>query len=207
MITRMGQPEDREPIAPDRVGSTLEQSLLAAASGEQPARDRVFELAADKMARMATLHLDRFPRLRRWSRSDDVMQEGCLRLIRAMEADMPQTPLHFYRLFALQLRRLLIDLHRASFGPEGRHRHHDSPKDEDRRPHEGVHDEDASGGLELEALQAAVDDLPDDLRQVVDLYSYSGLTGEQVAQALGVSLRKVWRDWAAAKARLADALA
>jgi RNA polymerase sigma-70 factor (ECF subfamily) len=186
---------------------SLEVALRQAASGDAGVRDGVFELAADRMRTMATMHLDRFPRLRRWSRSDDVLQEGVLRLMRAMDAEMPRTPLHFYRLFALQLRRLLVDLHRTSFGPEGRHRLHDSPPDEER--HGVVHAgrEEAVDPLDLEDLQRAVDALPTEQREAVELHSYTGLTGAEAAKLLGISAREFWRRFGDAKVALADALA
>jgi RNA polymerase sigma-70 factor (ECF subfamily) len=185
---------------------TLERALLAACD-DPIASERVFELAADRMRAMATMHLNRFPRLRRWSPSDDIMQEGVLRLMRAMEAQMPQTPLHFYRLFALQLRRLLVDLHRSAFGPEGRHRHHDSPKDDDRVGTDHADGAEPVDPLDVEELQRAVDALPDEQREAIELHSYTGLSGAEAAALLGISPRQFWRRFGDAKVALADALA
>jgi RNA polymerase sigma-70 factor (ECF subfamily) len=198
-----------EASAPESLSSTDRMKIaLDAACGGDPAKlEHVFELAADRMRAMATMHLNRFPRLRRWSRSDDVMQEGVLRLMRAMKAQMPRTPLHFYRLFALQLRRLLVDFHRAAFGPEGRHRHHDSPKDENRAGIEHAGEAEPIDPLDIEDLQRAVDALPDEQREVIELHSYTGLSGAEAAALLNISAREFWRRFGDAKVALADALA
>ncbi len=201
----MGSAVDDVSISGTTATSDALTSALADAHADSAARERLFDLAAERMRTMARTHLNRFPRLRRWSRSDDVMQEGIVRLLAALEQSFPRTPVHFYRLFALQLRRLLVDLHRASYGPEGRHRHHDSPSD-DARTVDAVCTRDPAEGLDVEALHEAVDRLPDELRQLVELHSYSGLTGTETAALLGISPRHFWRQWGEIKARLANDL-
>ena len=124
-----------ETIACERpAAGGFERLLRRSAEGDSAARAELFDHAAERLRAMARAHLRGFPRLSRWAQSDDVMQEAVCGLLRAIEANHPTTATHFYRLFALQLRRLLIDQHRASYGPEGRHRLHASPGRPGARP-------------------------------------------------------------------------
>jgi len=54
----------------------------------------------------------------------------------------------------------------------------------------------------LERLELAVDELPDDLREVIDLLHYEGLKQEDAAALLGISVRQVKRRWQKAKLEL-----
>ena len=52
----------------------------------------------------------------------------------------------------------------------------------------------------------AVENLPEDRRQIVDLIWYEGLSQPEAAAALGVSLATVKRRWAAARLALCEIL-
>ena len=62
---------------------------------------------------------------------------------------------------------------------------------------------DASGaGLgrdDIEHVRHAVDSLPDGLRRLVELRYFGGLTNDETAEVLGISLATVERDWHAAR--------
>ena len=58
------------------------------------------------------------------------------------------------------------------------------------------------GADESELIRRAVDELPDTYRDAVVLHYLNGLSTAETAQALGISLATVKRDWEAAKAWL-----
>ena len=70
--------------------------------------------------------LRRYPKVHRWEQTDDVFVEAVTRLHRALETVRPESPRHFYNLAATQIRRVLIDLSRRYYGPEGIGSHHDT---------------------------------------------------------------------------------
>jgi RNA polymerase sigma-70 factor (ECF subfamily) len=51
-----------------------------------------------------------------------------------------------------------------------------------------------------------VENLPDDEQEVVSLLFYEGLTQEEAAKVLSISLRTLKRRWQAAKLRLSEVL-
>ena len=59
---------------------------------------------------------------------------------------------------------------------------------------------------EWAAFHEAVDRLPEEEREVMDLLWYRGLTHAQAAEALGVATKTVQRRWASARLLIRDAL-
>ena len=97
----------------------VEQCLEELRSGNAMARDRLLLQAMGRLRRLSTQMLNDFPRLQRWEDADDVLQNAMLRLCRALELQVPESVLAFYRLAALQIRRELLDLCHHYFGPQG----------------------------------------------------------------------------------------
>ena len=189
-------------------GDELADLLRRSADGDAAARGRLFERTADRLRAVARRHLAGFPRVARWEQSGDVAQEATVRLLKALDDVRPTTAAAYFGLFALQLRRELVNRHRAAYGPLGRFRLYASPTGEDRRPPEFPcdGDDDPAGGFDPAAVRDAVAALPAQLRQIVDLRFYAGLTEGQAGEALGESRRTISRRWAAAKVRLAERL-
>jgi RNA polymerase sigma factor (TIGR02999 family) len=110
---------------------------------------------------------------------------------------------YFYAAAADQMRRLLIDhwRHKRTLREGGQmHR-------EQLDPWLDALAESAAerGGGDLEALDGALAQLKIDRprqHEIVQLKFFAGLTNEQIAEALDVSLDTVKRDWRAARARL-----
>lgn len=124
--------------------------------------------------------------------------EAFLRLVG--EADVPwQDRAHFYSVAATVMRRILID-HARSHATEKRGGNrarldidHHEPADNSRSIVDILELEDALARLtELDARQA----------RIVELKFFAGLTSEQIAHIIGVSVRTVDGDWAMAKAWL-----
>ena len=152
--------------------------------------------------------LRHYPHVRRWEQTDDLLQAALLRLHRSLAQVHPEGVPHFDNLASAQIRRELIDLARHYHGPEGLGANHHTDGTD---PHGRLAQiADGSGRPEsLEewaAFHEAVDRLPAEERQVVDLLWYRGLTHTQAAEALGVATKTVQRRWASARLMLGDAL-
>ena len=95
-------------------------------AGDQTARQRLIEHSCERLRGLARKMLRRYPKVHRWEETDDVFVEAVTRLHRALETVQPESPRHFYNLAATQIRRVLIDLSRRYYGPEGLGSHHDT---------------------------------------------------------------------------------
>ncbi|MEO2090678.1 MAG: ECF-type sigma factor, partial [Gemmataceae bacterium] len=94
--------------------------------GDVTARNEVIAHACDRLRTLTRRMLRGFKRVRRWTETDDVLQNSLLRLHRALADVRPETPRQFYALAAQQIRRELLDLARQQYGPEGIGAHHDT---------------------------------------------------------------------------------
>ena len=151
-----------------------------------------------------------YSRVRRWEETDDVLANAMMRLSRSLETVVPESPLHFFRLAALQIRRELMDLSRRYFGPEGLGANHAT----------GLHtDADRNGKLEQiqlnqqpnqdpldmatwTELHEQVGKLPDAEREVFELHWYHQVSQTEIADLLDVSRRTVIRRWQSACLKL-----
>jgi RNA polymerase sigma-70 factor (ECF subfamily) len=155
--------------------------------------------------------LNRFPRVRRWEESDDVLQNVLLRLDRTLEKVPLDSPRHFLALAARYIRNHLIDLYRHYYGPHGPGTHHATP--DPRRPGGAPLDAAAAPGphdpavrTDWIALHEQIDALPEQEREAVDLLHFQGMSQAEAAALLGVSVRTIRRRWQAARLRLAEPL-
>jgi RNA polymerase sigma factor (TIGR02999 family) len=175
--------------------------LSAWSAGDPDAFDRVMPLVFDELHRIAARHLA-------GERSDISLQatglvnEVCLRLL-GWDRIHWQNRSHFFGVSAQMMRRVLVDLaRRRSAGRRGG----------------SIVQHLSFEGLDLPASQpdedlVAVDEALDALAaedprkaRVVELRFFGGLTVEETAEALGVSVRTVHTDWAFARAWLYRAL-
>jgi RNA polymerase sigma-70 factor (ECF subfamily) len=143
-----------------------------------------------------------------------VLQNATIRLVRALRAVTPRSAREYFALAALQVRRELRDLARKEYGPLGRGANHatDRPPNGpagDAAPAIAAAADDTIGPderAEAAELHELVARLPAELREVVDLRVYQGLTEDEAAAVLGVSpktLQRRWRDARIAMGRLA----
>ncbi len=206
-------------------GSTT--SFLAAClqrmqQGDAAARDELLALACDRLRRLAQRMLQRYPRIRQWEQTDDVLQNALLRLRRSLGQVSPASPREFFGLAAEQIRRELLDLTRHYYG---RHRSDDegaaaAPRvpvhfgmiapqgeQEGRGAPEAPDDtyDPAALGMWTE-FHRRVDELPDAEREVVHLLFYQELTQVEAAEVLAVDPSTVKRRWRSARLKLCDAL-
>ncbi len=169
------------------------QILLDWNGGDSDAPERLMPLVYDELRRLARYYLSR-------ERSDHTLQatalvnEAYLRLVDATSIGWNDRA-HFYGVAAQMMRRILVD--------------HARSKTADKR----------GGGvikLNLEEAEAtpeqrasdlvALDDALTELAKIdprkskiVELRFFGGLTDEEIAHFLGISVRTVLRDWKMAK--------
>jgi RNA polymerase sigma-70 factor (ECF subfamily) len=175
-------------------------------AGDRAATDAFLRRIGDRLERMARAMLRRFPTVRRWADTYDVLQGALLRLLHALQATQPESTRHFANLAALHIRRELLDLarhfrHRLD-PPHGGGDADDEAASDLPDPHGAVADE-----LDLwAAFHEQVERLPVEEREVVGLIFYHGWTQAQIAELFGVDERTVRRRWCSASLKLNDAL-
>lgn len=203
----MDSPQEQPPTG---VTTLVQQSLARLWDGSESARQDLFRFAYERLLSLVRAKLNDFPRLRDWEQSDDVLQRVATRLHQSLDEVKPKTTREFFGLAALQIRRVLLDLARkvdASLEAGPTMATGTSilraglPQ-----PSAGEKDNPANQAEWLE-LHAAVQSLPPELREVVDLLYYSGLSQEEAAATLDVSVRTVKRRWREARLMLHEKLA
>jgi RNA polymerase sigma factor (sigma-70 family) len=81
-------------------------------AGDEGARDDLLRYTQNRLTRLARKMLKGYPVVHRWEETDDVLQDACLRLLKALEVVKPTDCRGFFNLAATQIRRELIDLAR-----------------------------------------------------------------------------------------------
>jgi RNA polymerase sigma-70 factor (ECF subfamily) len=179
-------------------------------AGDLAARDELLRATCGRLERLARKMLRRFPRVRRWAQTDDVLQSALLRLLRALREVRPANTREFFALAATQISRELLDLARHFYGPQGEGANHASLPARNGQP--GPECEPADEGDDPEDLERwctfhrEVERLPKEEREVVGLIYYHGWTQTQVAELLRIGERTVRRRWEAALVKLHQAL-
>jgi RNA polymerase sigma-70 factor (ECF subfamily) len=175
--------------------------LLAWAAGDESALERLVPLVHGELRRLARREMNR-ERSGHTFQTTDLVNEAYLRLIDVSRVKW-QDRAHFFAMSSRLMRRILVDHARAR---------------KSRKRGGGASpvalDEtlivSADRGADLVALDDALRALAEvDVRksQVVELRFFGGLTAEETAEALGVSIDTVRRDWRLARAWLLRELA
>lgn len=170
--------------------------LAAWNAGDTDARDRLIELVYPELRRIARQHLQR-------RRADESLEsaalanEAYLKLVHA-GAIRCENRVHFLALCSQIMRRILVDhARRRGFAKRGGNAL--------RVPLDEVLLVAKARGIEVLALDEALDGLARiDARKsrVVELRYFGGLTIEESAEVLGVSVDTAKRDWRMARAWL-----
>ena len=174
-------------------------------AGDESARDELLKLACQRLTRLARKMLRRFPRVRRWEQTDDVLQNASMRLCQALKDVRPASVRGFINLAALQIRRELIDLARHYDGPRGMGRHQvgqarmDDSGSAPRPPDTPADTDDPDHLATWTEFHAQIDALPGESKEVFDLLWYQGLSQAEAATLLGVSERVVKYRWRSAR--------
>lgn len=189
--------------APDKL-ERIRHHLGELAAGREEARDDLIATVLPVMTEMAHLMLGRFPRVRRWSETGDVVQAAALRLHRSLAQVCPASDRDYLNFAAVHIRRELLDLARKYAGRESFAVHHETVSvrsaDGLRSRLDSVAD-DRGDDADLDrwtGMHAAAEHLPDEQREVFHLRMYAGLSPQEIADAVGCSTKTVHRRWAAA---------
>jgi RNA polymerase sigma-70 factor (ECF subfamily) len=180
------------------------------ADGDAQARGELIAHACSRLERLVRSQLRTFPAVRRWDETGDVLNNVVVRLHRALEHVRPKDVREFFAFSGTMIRRELIDLKRHYYGPEGLGANYatklassggGTTRNNDQEPvtNEGDDPSTHAGATEL---HAKVEQLPDELREVVTLLYYQGLTMEEAGQLLGTSSKTISRRWRAARLQL-----
>lgn len=180
-----------------KLGRCLEQIE----AGSEDAREAAIEHTCDRLRIIASRMLRGSPKVKRWTDTDDLLQDALIRLHRSLAEVKPATARQFYGLAATQLRRQLIDLARKQYGVHGIGANHqtDSNKLFDEQPSNQPQTLDA-----WTEFHQQIDLLPEDEKEVVHLLFYDGLTQSEAAKVLGISLATLKRRWQAARLTLTE---
>jgi RNA polymerase sigma factor (TIGR02999 family) len=169
------------------------QLLAKVREGDQSALDALLPLLYDELRRIAVRHLKR-ERRGHTLQPTALVHEAYLRLVQQREPAW-QSRAHFLNAAAQVMRRILVDYARARqtdkrAGVQAQVALEDALMTPDRRDLDLVALDDA-----LLALAAR------DPRQsrIVELRYFGGLTTEEIAEVLGVSVATVAREWAVAR--------
>ena len=167
-------------------------------AGDESARDELVRAFSARLEQLARLKLRDFPGVARWEQTGDVMNAAVLRLQRALSAVTPESPRHFYNLAGIQVRRELLDLARRYAGPQGLGANHQTDPSGGLLRQAADEGEPSSAAEWNEFLERA-ERLPEEEREAFDLLWVQGLTQEEAAAVLGVSVRTVKRRWQSAR--------
>jgi RNA polymerase sigma-70 factor (ECF subfamily) len=175
--------------------------LLSWSKGDERAFDQVMPLVYGELHRIARRHLageSHHVSLQ----ATALVNEVCLRLL-GWDAARWQNRRHFFGVSAEMMRRVLVDIARR------RRADRRGGADAIRVPLDGIDIAVEAPGDDLVALDEALERLAaEDARKarLVELRFFGGLSMEEAAEALGVSLRTAHSDWAFARAWLYRAL-
>jgi RNA polymerase sigma-70 factor (ECF subfamily) len=174
-------------------------------AGDAGAAGDLLGAVGQRLEHLTRKMLRGFPAVRGWAETADVLQGSLLRLLNTLRRIQPDSTRHFFNLAAVHVRRELLDLARRFSRAEFARR----------TPADAAGDSAGEGLVEATAAAAedddldlwcrfheAVDQLPEDEREVMGLAFYQGWTQAQMAEVFGVDERTVRRRWQSACLRL-----
>ena len=181
-------------------------------AGEETAPRELLAISMKRLRQLSRKILADIPGVKRWEETDDVLQNASLRLWKALSAHHPSTPLDYFRLAALIIRRELVDLARQHFGVNGMGANLARLPAFGSAAFSGPVQQAQNDTNNPEALaqwtefHEYIERLPDEERALFDLLWYQGLTQSEAATLLKSPERTVRRHWKTARMNLYDAL-
>ncbi|HMV47745.1 MAG TPA: sigma-70 family RNA polymerase sigma factor [Blastocatellia bacterium] len=177
------------------ISSEVTQLLLAWGDGDEAARDRLLPLVYDELRRLARHHMRR-EQPGHTLQTSALIHEAFLRMI---EQTVPwQNRAHFFGIAARLMRQILVNhaVARRSLKRGG---------DQQQVSLTAAADLSSGRAVEILALDEALKSLAElDQRKshIIELRFFGGLTNEEIAEVMGISLSTVEREWRLAKAWL-----
>jgi len=191
----------------DSPSPDLAAALERLAAGDLSARDRILELSIDRLRLLARRMLGRYPAVRRWDQTDDVLSGALMRLHRTLGALRPGSSRSLMALAVTALKRELLDLARHHAGPRSYAANHDTNAGADGRLRV-----EAAGAVPEEeddrwtAFHDAIAALPEAEREVFGLVWYLGADQRRIAEVVGCCERTVKSRWRDARLAVRQAL-
>lgn len=203
-MEQTGQP--RTPLEPLIAALTAEDS-----AAREAARAGLLTASMEHLRQVARRMLGRFPQVRRWDETEDIVQNAAIRLHRALATVIPYDARHWMALVATQVRRELLDLARRHNSPTSQARQHETNVVHvDGRDIDKVSSAEAPGGKCIDSLAAwtrlhdIAAGLPDEERELFNLMWYVGATQDEIAALWDCSPRTVRRRWEETKRRVLE---
>ena len=182
--------------------SDVTQVLSAIKNGSPQAAEHLLPLIYEELRKLAVAKMTQ-EKPGQTLQARALVHEAYIRLVSGKGADCWDSRGHFFAAAAEAMRRILVEQARRKLGPEAGGGH--------QRVELSVIDAESPGPqVDLLALSDSIDKLhAKDPRaaDVVKLRFFAGLTRQQVANALGMSVATVDNDWAYAKGWLRIELA
>lgn len=186
---------------PQPAGGDITALLCLWSDGDEQAFDRLIPLVYAELHRMALRYLAG-ERSNVSLQATALVNEVCLRLL-GWEQARWQNRSHFFGVSAQMMRRVLVDIARR------RHADRRGGVGAVRVPLDAVELPAIERDTDLVAIDRALEKLTaEDVRKarVVELRFFGGLSMEETAETLGISVRTAHSDWAFARAWLYRAL-
>ena len=174
----------------------ITELLAKWSSGEKAALDELFPVIEDELRRLAHRRM-RAERPGHTLQTSALVNEAYIRIVQQNDVSW-QSRAHFFAIAATMMRRILVDYaRRKEYAKRGGGAIHVSLTAADMTADEPA--------AEITALNEALTRLEEfDPRQarVVELRFFGGLTIKETAEAMGISVDTVKREWSTAKAWL-----
>jgi RNA polymerase sigma factor (TIGR02999 family) len=193
------EPAIDRPAVPDDQATSITQLLADLRSGKREAFDQILPLVYDELRRAARRELAIRP-------SDSLsttalVHELYLKFSRADRADWHNRA-HFLGVASVAMRHILVDRARRRRAEKrgGPHRHVTLDDEV------SAADSQAESLLELHEALDRLAVIDERLARVVECRFFGGMTEQETAEALGIAVRTVRRDWIKARGLLYQAL-
>jgi RNA polymerase sigma factor (TIGR02999 family) len=181
---------------------TISALLRAHRGGDRGALDRLMPLVYDDLRRLARRQLQDDGGRGRTLDTTGLVHEAYLRLAESTRAAWEGRG-HFFAVAARAMRQIVVDYARERRAAKRGGGRRPDTLDEEHAAIESRADE----ILTIDEALAGLGALDAVLPRLVECRFFAGLTEEETAEALGLPLRTVQRDWARARAWLKRALA
>lgn len=170
-------------------------------SGRHDSLDRLLPIVYEELRAIAHRHMAKR------SHADTLVttalvHEAYLRLVDQSGARWRDRA-HFFALASVAMRHVLVDRARAQAALKRGGVHHKITLEDDTV----AVDDQAASLLEIDDALSRLAEVAPRLARIVECKFYGGLSQEEIAEALGITVRTVERDWAKARMILRDELA
>ncbi len=186
--------------APSPAPPDITRLLAAWRDGDRAALDVLMPLVMEELKRIAGAYLSREAHAQT-IQTTGLVHEAYLRLV-GVQPDGWDTRTQFFALAAQIMRRILVDHARARRGPRRGGTWRQVAFDDALM----VTSASTPGLTELDEAMTSLEKVDPRKSHLVELRLFGGLSNEEAAGVLGVSLRTVVRDWQFAKAWIAREL-